>query len=129
MNMFCHEQRRLLYRKFSCEMAIGKIETQEFVSLRDTRKVLQKTFQEWFLFLQGDTENEFGEPIWLGRIYPNMVNDEFQKEPLWETDKRIKLDGIRLYCGDIGLEIEWCSAMNKGDFYTGNSLVKWPLAK
>ena len=88
-------------------MAIGKIETQEFVSLRDTRKVLQKTFQEWFLFLQGDTENEFGEPIWLGRIYPNMVNDEFQKEPLWETDKRIKLDGIRLYCGDIGLEIEW----------------------
>ena len=36
-----------------------------------------------------------------------MVNDEFQKEPLWEADKRIKLDGIRLDCGDIGLTIQW----------------------
>ena len=28
-------------------------------------------------------------------------------EPLQEADKRIKLDGIRLDCGDIGLTIQW----------------------
>ena len=57
--------------------------------------------------MQGDTENDFCDPIKLGQIVPNMINDEFQKEPLWEADKRIKLDGIRLDCGDIGLTIQW----------------------
>ena len=36
-----------------------------------------------------------------------MVNDEFQKQPLWEVDNHIKLDDIRLGCGDIGLTIQW----------------------
>ena len=36
-----------------------------------------------------------------------MVNDEFQKQPLWESDKRIRLYVIRLDCGDIGLMIQW----------------------
>ena len=36
-----------------------------------------------------------------------MVNDEFQKQPLWESNKRIKLDNIRLDCGDIVLTIQW----------------------
>ena len=37
----------------------------------------------------------------------NMVNDEFQKQQLWGADNRIKLDEIRLYCGEIGLTIQW----------------------
>ena len=36
-----------------------------------------------------------------------MLNDEIQKKILWEADKRIKLDGIRLYYGDIALTIQW----------------------
>ena len=43
----------------------------------------------------------------MGRIVPNTVNDEFQNQPLWESDKRINLDGIRIDCGDIGLTIQW----------------------
>ena len=50
------------------------------MSHRETRKNIAKTLSKNdFIFLQGDTENEFGEPIWLGLIVPNMVNDEFKK--------------------------------------------------
>ena len=89
-------------------MVIGKRATQEVVSRRETRKKLAKTLAENdFVFLQGDTENDFGEPIWLGRIVPNMINDKFQKQSIWEADKRIKIDGIRLDRGDIGMTIQW----------------------
>ena len=45
-------------------MVIGKIETQEFVSRRENRKNLAKTLSDNdFVFLQGDPENYFGEPI------------------------------------------------------------------
>ena len=89
-------------------MVIGKRETQEFVSRRENRKNLAKTlFDNDFVFLQGDPENYFGEPIWIGRIVPNMINDEFKKQSIWEADKRIKIDGIRLDRGDIGMTIQW----------------------
>ena len=58
-----------------------------------------------FLFFQGYPDNDFDEPIWLGRISPNMVIDYCQKQSIWESDKRIKLYGIMIYCGDIGVMI------------------------
>ena len=45
------------------------------------------------------------EPIGLGRIVPNTVYDQFQKQPLWVSDKRIELYGIRIDAGDIALTI------------------------
>ena len=78
------------------------------MSRRENRKNITNTLSNTdVVFIQEDPDNDFGEPIWLGRIFPNMVNYEFQKQPLWEADKRIKLDGIRLDCDDIGLTIEW----------------------
>ena len=94
-------------------MGIGKRATQEVVARRETRKQLVKHLAENdFVFLQGDTENDFGEPIWLGRIVPNMINDEFQKQSIWEADKRIKIDGIRLDRDDIGMTIQWYEQVN-----------------
>ena len=72
-------------------------------------KILQNSSRERFCISSGRycTENDFGEPIWLGRIIPNMINEEFQKQSIWEADKRIKIDGIRLDHGDIGMTIQW----------------------
>ena len=36
-----------------------------------------------------------------------MINDEFQKQSIWEADKRIKIYGISLDCGDIDMTIQW----------------------
>ena len=86
-------------------MVIGKRVTQDFVLRRETRKNTAKTLSDNdILSLQGYPDNNFGEPIWLSRIVTNMVNNKFQKQPLWEADKRIKLDVTRIDCGDIGLK-------------------------
>ena len=78
------------------------------MSRRETRKNILKTLSNNdFVFIQGDSDNGFGDPIWLGHIVTNMLNGDFQKQPLWESDKRIKFDGIRLDCGDISLTIQW----------------------
>ena len=77
------------------------------MSRRENRKNITNTLSNTdVVFIQEDPDNDFGEPIWLGRIFPNMVNYEFQKQPLWEADKRIKLDGIRLDYGKICLTIQ-----------------------
>ena len=70
-------------------------------------KILQRHSPRNVFLLQGDPDNDFGEPIFLGRIFPNMVNDEYQKQQLREAEKRIKFDGIRIDCGGIGLAIQW----------------------
>ena len=78
------------------------------MSRRENRKNITNTLSNTdVVFIQEDPDNDFGEPVWLGRIFPNMVNYEFQKQPLWEADKCINLDGIRLDCGDIGFTIQW----------------------
>ena len=38
---------------------------------------------------------------------PNTVYNNFQKQPLWVADKRVELDGIRLYDGYIVSKIQW----------------------
>ena len=88
-------------------MVIGKIATQEFLLQRLTRKILQGNSPIMIvMFLQGDPDSDFGEPIWLGRIVPNIVNHEFQKQTIWEADKLINLYGISLDCVDIGFKIQ-----------------------
>ena len=60
-----------------------------------------------FVFLQGYTESDLGDTIWIGYIVPNTVFDKFQKQPLQVSDKRIKLDIIRLDARYIALTIQW----------------------
>ena len=64
-------------------------------------------FQNDSIFLQGDKDNNLGETIWIGSIMTNTVHNQFQKQPLWISDKCIELDGIRLYAKDIALPIQW----------------------
>ena len=58
------------------------------------------------MFLQGDTESELGDPIWLCRIMHNTVYYKFQKKTLWLAHKCVELDGIILYVRDIALKIQ-----------------------
>ena len=44
------------YRKFSCKMVIGQRETQEFVSLRETRKILQRKYLRMIFYLLKETQ-------------------------------------------------------------------------
>ena len=44
--------------------------------------------------------------ILLGHIVPNTFTTSFRKT-LWVAGKRVELDGIRLYAGDIALKIQW----------------------
>ena len=76
---------------------------------RGNRKIFQKTLIDNDFFISSRKNREW---IWWANMdrpifFLNMVNDEFQQQPLWEADKRIKLDRIRLDCGDIGLTIQW----------------------
>ena len=43
----------------------------------------------------------------MGHIVPNTGYDQFQKKSLWLADKRVDLDSIRLYSGDIVRTIQW----------------------
>ena len=47
-----------------------------------------------------------GDKIWLGRIMPDTVYEQFQKKLLCVSDKRVDLDGIRLDAGKIALTIQ-----------------------
>ena len=48
-----------------------------------TRKnTAKKLSNSYSIFLQGDIYNDFVDPICLGHIVPNMVNDNYQKQPL-----------------------------------------------
>ena len=38
-----------------------------------------KIFENDCVFIQGFIESDLGEPIWLGRIVPNTICDQFQK--------------------------------------------------
>ena len=64
-------------------------------------------FDNVLLFIPGDTESNFGGPVWLGCIMRNKFYDQFQKQPFWVDDKHIELDVIRLDVGDIALKIHW----------------------
>ena len=58
-------------------------------------------FDNVLLFIPGDTESNFGGPVWLGCIMRNKFYDQFQKQPFWVANKRVELDGIRIDAGDI----------------------------
>ena len=50
---------------------------------KETRKELaRKLFENDFLFLQGYTESDLGELIWIGCIMPKTVYDQFQKKTI-----------------------------------------------
>ena len=66
-----------------------------------------KIFDNEFVFIKEDKQSDLGELIWICRIVPNTVYDQFQKQPLWVADKRVEFDGIRLYSGYIDLIFKW----------------------
>ena len=47
-----------------------------------------------------------GEPTWLFRSVSITACDNFQKQPLWVSDKSIELDGIRLDVEDVAPTIQ-----------------------
>ena len=46
------------------------------------------TFENDFVFLEGGTESDLGDPIYLGHIMPNTVYGHFQKK-IWVSDKQV----------------------------------------
>ena len=52
-------------------------------------------------------ESDLGASIWLGRIVPNTVCDQFQKKTFWVSDKRVELGGMRIDAGYIAITIHW----------------------
>ena len=49
-----------------------------------------------FVFFQANSNDDFGEKIWLRRLVRNTVNPEFKYSSMWENDI-----GRRVWIGSI----------------------------
>ena len=76
---------------FLVNYSLLKEEHRSFFAVVESKNIAKTFTDHYFVFLQGYIEKDSGEPIWLGHIVPNVVNNELQKPPLWESDKRITL--------------------------------------
>lgn len=116
-------QRDYQYEKKSCKMIIGRRATQQTQTWRHKRKELAKDIVEGdFVFFQGDTSDDCGEPLWLGRLVKNITHQQFHCQAKWknESNSQVWIDNVRIDKNDIALNIQWFErvdfATNYGSF-------------
>ena len=78
-------KRDYLYHKLSCAMTKGIRASKNRESLTTYKKEPVKDLNECdFVFFQGNSSDDFGEKIWLGRLVRNVVNPESKSSSIWK---------------------------------------------
>ena len=74
------------------------------------KKELVKDLNEGdFVFFQGNSNDDFGENIWLGRLVCDTANPEFKYSSIWKNDtgRRVSIGNVRIDINDVALNIQW----------------------
>ena len=60
--------------------------------------------QVTFIFFQGNLDDDFWEPVWLGRLVPNQSHLEFEAKAKWTPIKsETCMDNVHIGLGEISL--------------------------
>ena len=103
-------KRDYLYHKLSCAMTKGTRASKNREILTTYKKELVKDLNEGdFVFFQGNSNDDFGEKIWLGRLVRNTGNPEFEYSSIWKNDtgRRVWIGNVRIDINDVALNIQW----------------------
>ena len=94
-----------LYETSHCKIIIGKRATWQKQCWRNNRKELASTIDAGdFVFFQGNLDEDFGEPVWLGWLVPNQSHLEFEAKPKWTPIKsETYMDNVHIGLGETAL--------------------------